>query len=214
MRRELGQLSLADGLVDSGAGVTGSWSGSRRWSTGRASSGCSARSMRRRSGGRRTGRCSCSSASCCSSDTGCPTRAFEEALADRLSLRRFVGLALADRVPDHSTRSRFRGELTRRGLAERLLAELNRQLDARGLMVKGGTLIDANSARSPAPPGTCRRRAIHVRAHAARARRFLAAERTRARRCRMHRRQQGSEWAAPLTGGRRLASLTVRGHRA
>ena len=42
MRRELGQLSLTDGLVDSGAGVTGSWSGSRRWSTGRASSGCSA----------------------------------------------------------------------------------------------------------------------------------------------------------------------------
>jgi transposase, IS5 family len=61
-----------------------------------------------------------------------------------LSFRRFVGLALADPVPDHSTLSRFRAELTRRGLAERLLAELNRQLDARGLMVKTGTLIDAS----------------------------------------------------------------------
>ena len=68
----------------------------------------------------------------------------EEALSDRLSFRRFVGLALADPVPDHSTLSRFRGELTRRGLAEALLTELNRQLDARGLMVKTGTLIDAS----------------------------------------------------------------------
>jgi transposase, IS5 family len=68
----------------------------------------------------------------------------EEALSDRLSFRRFVGLALADPVPDHSTLSRFRSELTRRGLSERLLAELNRQLDAKGLIVKTGTLIDAS----------------------------------------------------------------------
>jgi IS5 family transposase len=68
----------------------------------------------------------------------------EEALSDRLSFRRFVGLALADPVPDHSTLSRFRSELVRRGLAETLLAELNRQLEARGLMVKSGTLIDAS----------------------------------------------------------------------
>ena len=61
-----------------------------------------------------------------------------------MSFRRFVGLALADPVPDHSTLSRFRSELVRRGLAERLLAELNRQLDAKGLMVKSGTLIDAS----------------------------------------------------------------------
>jgi transposase, IS5 family len=69
---------------------------------------------------------------------------FEEALADRLSFRRFVGLALADPVPDHSTLSRFSSELSRRGLAERLRTELNRPLDARGLMVKAGTLIDAS----------------------------------------------------------------------
>jgi IS5 family transposase len=68
----------------------------------------------------------------------------EEALSDRLSFRRFVGLALADPVPDHSTLSRFRSELVRRGLSEPLLTELNRQLDARGLMVKSGTLIDAS----------------------------------------------------------------------
>ena len=63
----------------------------------------------------------------------------EEALSDRLSFRWFVGLALADPVPDDSTLSRFRAELVRRNLSEPLLAELNRQLDQRGLMVKAGT---------------------------------------------------------------------------
>ena len=40
---------------------------------------------------------------------------FEEALSDRLSFRRFVGLALADPVPDHSTSSCFPSQLARRG---------------------------------------------------------------------------------------------------
>lgn len=35
----------------------------------------------------------------------------EEALGDRLSFRRFVGLGLEDDTPDHATISRFRTEL-------------------------------------------------------------------------------------------------------
>jgi IS5 family transposase len=104
--------------------------------------------MRRRSGGRPTGRWCCCAACSCSNGTSLSDPGLEEALSDRLSFRRFVGLALADPVPDHSTLSRFRSELTRRGLAEPLLAELNRQLDARGLMVKTGTLIDASLVRA------------------------------------------------------------------
>src|SRR4051794_5340788 len=46
-------------------------------------------------------------------------------------------------VPDHSSIWRFREELARRGLAERLLAEVNRQLDAKGLILRRGTLINA-----------------------------------------------------------------------
>jgi IS5 family transposase len=143
MRRELGQLSLADGLVDSGAGrnrqldriaALVDWAAfERRLGAVYAAP---------RSGGRPTARWSCSSACCYSS--GLSDSGLEEALSDRLSFRRFVGLALADPVPDHSTLSRVRSELTRRGLAEQLLSELNRQLDARGLMVKTGTLIDAS----------------------------------------------------------------------
>ena len=42
--------------------------------------------------------------------------AMEEELGDRSSCRRFVGLGWTDGTPDHSTISRFRKELTERGL--------------------------------------------------------------------------------------------------
>jgi transposase, IS5 family len=144
MRRELGQLSLADGLVEGGAGrnrqlekiaALVDWAGFERLlgevyaaPVGRPSYGPLVLL-----------RCLLLQQWYRLSDPG-----LEEALSDRLSFRRFVGLALADPVPDHSTLSRFRSELTRRGLVEALLAEFNRQLDAKGLMVKTGTLIDAS----------------------------------------------------------------------
>lgn len=67
----------------------------------------------------------------------------EAALWDRLSFRDFVGLSLQDPVPDHSTISRFRSALAARGLGERVFAEVTRQLDAAGWLVKAGTLLDA-----------------------------------------------------------------------
>jgi transposase, IS5 family len=77
----------------------------------------------------------------------------EEALGDRLSFRRFVGLSLEEEVPDHSTLSRYRSKLVERGLSAQVFAEINRQLERRGLMVKRGTLIDASLvAASVKPP--------------------------------------------------------------
>jgi IS5 family transposase len=67
----------------------------------------------------------------------------EEALADRLSFRRFVGVALTDAVPDHSTICRFRNLLIERALLEKLFAELDRQLDRAGLILRRGTMLDA-----------------------------------------------------------------------
>jgi IS5 family transposase len=67
----------------------------------------------------------------------------EEALGDRLSFRRFAGLGLDERVPDHSSISRFRTLLAQRGLAEPVFAEVVRQLDAQGVTIRQGTLIDA-----------------------------------------------------------------------
>ena len=67
----------------------------------------------------------------------------EEALGDRLSFRRFVGLGLEDGTPDHSTISRFRTELERQRVSEALFLEVAAQLDAQGLVLKQGTLLDA-----------------------------------------------------------------------
>lgn len=76
--------------------------------------------------------------------------AMEEALADRLSFRRFVGLALEDDTPDHATIWRFRERLIKEGLIEPLMAELARQMGQRGVILKHGTLIDATLVKSAA----------------------------------------------------------------
>ena len=76
--------------------------------------------------------------------------AIEEALRDRISFRRFVSLGWTDDTPDHSTISRFRKALTERGLAERLFAEVNRQLDEQRLVLKQGTLLDATIVEAQA----------------------------------------------------------------
>ena len=82
--------------------------------------------------------------------------AAEDALNDRKSFARFVGLGLEETAPDHSVICRFRNQLVRRGLMQPLLDELARQIDDKGLVLKEGTLLDAtflaSAARPPAPP--------------------------------------------------------------
>src|SRR3954468_11963595 len=78
--------------------------------------------------------------------------ALEAAIADRLSFRRFVGLSLHDCSPDHSTLWRFRQELDRDGLIDEVFAEINRQLEAKELILKQGTLIDASLVTARARP--------------------------------------------------------------
>lgn len=82
--------------------------------------------------------------------------ALEEALADRLSFRHFLGLSLSEKVPDHSTLWRFREQLARSGLAERAFALITGQIEQSGFVLKRGTLIDASLIRSavnpPEPP--------------------------------------------------------------
>lgn len=68
----------------------------------------------------------------------------EASLLDRLSFRRFVGLSLGDSTPDHSTLSRFRQQLVELDLGEPLFNQVLLQLDQRGLVIKQGTLIDAS----------------------------------------------------------------------
>lgn len=68
----------------------------------------------------------------------------EEALCDRASFRFFAGFTLSGAVPDETTICRFRNDLAAgAGLAEALFAEVNRQLEAKGFMLKRGTMLDA-----------------------------------------------------------------------
>src|ERR1051326_940848 len=85
---------------------------------------------------------------------GLSDEGLEAAVDDRLSFRRFAGIPLAESVPDHSSVWRCREELARRDLAARLLAEVNRQLDAKGLILRRGTLIDATIREAAARPPT------------------------------------------------------------
>jgi transposase, IS5 family len=78
----------------------------------------------------------------------------EKQLARDLMFRRFINLGLSEGVPDHSTIWRFRNTLTKQGLLDTLLSEVNQQLSAKGLYIKTGevsivdaTVIEAKQSR-------------------------------------------------------------------
>ncbi len=72
--------------------------------------------------------------------------ALEKQLARDLLFRRFVGLSLSERIPDHSTFWRFRNLLEELQLNESLLDEINLQLGDKGLLIRSGeiSIIDAS----------------------------------------------------------------------
>ena len=78
----------------------------------------------------------------------------EEALLDRLSFRRFCGLSLEERTPDETTICRFRAAAAEAGVMEACFAEIARQLEAKGLMLKRGTLMDASIIKAKHNPPT------------------------------------------------------------
>jgi IS5 family transposase len=76
--------------------------------------------------------------------------ACEEALLDSTALRRFVGIDLGtERVPDGTTLLRFRRLLEKHKLGEQLFAAVGQVLQARGLKVGTGTIVDATIIGAP-----------------------------------------------------------------
>ena len=76
--------------------------------------------------------------------------ACEEALLDSTSLRRFVGIDLGcERVPDGTTLLKFRRLLNEHKLGEQLFAKVGEVLQARGLKVGTGTIVDATIIGAP-----------------------------------------------------------------
>jgi len=76
--------------------------------------------------------------------------ALAEALDDRASFRRFCGFSTSEPVPERTAFVRFRRELVARGLDGPLFAAVLRQIEARGLAVRTGTLVDATVIRQAA----------------------------------------------------------------
>jgi len=74
----------------------------------------------------------------------------EEALNDRVSFRRFLGLPLDAIAPDHTTLCRFRNRLIEAGLMEKLFAEFNKQLEGNRMILKRGTMVDATLVEAAA----------------------------------------------------------------
>lgn len=115
--------------------------------------------------------------------------ATEDALNDRKSFARFVGLPLDAPAPDYSSISRFRTELVRLGLMDKLLDALMVQIEATGLVLKEGTLMDATFVASAVRPPSAPPRpkpakrpgasAEHDETHAAAEDPFAAGKRSR-----------------------------------
>jgi len=76
--------------------------------------------------------------------------AVEEALYDSSSMRAFTGIDLGrEPVPDETTVCKFRHLLEQHRLGQALFAEVNRYLQAQGLKVASGTIVDATIITAP-----------------------------------------------------------------
>jgi IS5 family transposase len=85
----------------------------------------------------------------------------EEALKDRISFRKFVGLSFTDKTPDETTFVRFRDRLRQAQIHDVIFDAVVEHIRARGLLVKEGTMVDATIIEAPRgrprPDGTTTR---------------------------------------------------------
>jgi len=70
-------------------------------------------------------------------------------ILDRLSFMRFLGLTLADKVPDAKTIWLFREHLTQKNLGEKLFALFLEELKKKGLLLNEGKIVDASFVEVP-----------------------------------------------------------------
>ena len=73
----------------------------------------------------------------------------EYLIKDRLSFMRFLGLGLADAVPDANTIWTYREALKRAGAVGALFARFDAMLRAAGDLAMGGQIVDATIVAAP-----------------------------------------------------------------
>ena len=76
--------------------------------------------------------------------------ACEDAVLDSRAMQRFMKVDLmSEQVPDASTLRRFRRMVEDNGLGEAMFDELNRLLEEAGVMMRGGSIVDATFIDAP-----------------------------------------------------------------
>ena len=75
----------------------------------------------------------------------------EEAVYDSRAFSEFMGVSfgLGDQVPDATTLLKFRRIVESKGLAKEMLACVNSILEAEGVMMRGGSIVDATIIQAP-----------------------------------------------------------------
>ena len=79
----------------------------------------------------------------------------EDAIYDSYAMRNFVGINfLEEQVPDATTLLKFRRLLEEHNLGEAIFNDIKERLQQAGLMMRGGTIVDATIIHSTPPPRT------------------------------------------------------------
>ena len=74
----------------------------------------------------------------------------EEAIYDSYAMRNFLGINFLDeQVPDATTLLKFRHLLEQNHIGEKIFADVSDRLDKAGLMMHGGTIVDATIITAP-----------------------------------------------------------------
>lgn len=76
----------------------------------------------------------------------------EDALIDRLSFQRFLGISFDEEIPDFTTIWKFKARLIKHKLHDKLFETIINQLESANLILKKGTLIDATIVQSARKP--------------------------------------------------------------
>lgn len=82
----------------------------------------------------------------------------EEQINDQLSFQEFTGLSLSRKAPDFSSFWNYKRELAASGLDDELFEQVNAQLEAKGLIVHKGTMVDATITESTNRPLSAQKR--------------------------------------------------------
>jgi len=84
----------------------------------------------------------------------------EDALIDRLSFQRFLGISFEEEIPDFTTIWRFRERLAKSGVLEKLFDHIINMLEEKELILRRGTLIDASIIKAARRPKKKKRNSV------------------------------------------------------